>query len=274
MDRLITQLSDFFSPSSDRLKFQKQFVKRASGKGPDTLAFRKELARRFRVIHRRVHCAHQEAEMLILAEAILKLEVPGPIVELGCFKGGSTAKLSLVAKATGRELHVFDSFEGLPSPDGKDVRHDYVSGKVKQYAQGEYLGTLDEVKGNIAKWGEVGVCQFIKGFYSETLPKTTVSPAFVFMDVDLIDSGRTCIQALWPRLVPGGAYYTHEAGMATFLEGLLDSEWWHATLGCCPPLLIGAGYGHGPQAKHLAYFNKAANGAKPSKHLASPDLKR
>jgi len=262
MDRLITRISDFFSPGSDRLKFQKQFIKRASGKGPDTASFRKELAREFRVIHRRVHCAHQEVELLILAEAILNLQVPGPIVELGCFKGGSTAKLSKVAKATGRELHVFDSFEGLPPPAGKDVRHTYVSGKVKDYAAGEYRGTLDEVKSNISTWGEISVCTFIKGFYSESLAKVSIAPAFVFMDVDLIDSGRTCLKSLWPRLVPGGIFYTHEAGMATFLEGLLDPEWWHGNLGSCPPMLVGAGYGHGPQAKHLGYFKKSSGAAK------------
>jgi hypothetical protein len=259
MDRLITQLSDLFSPASDRLKFQKRFIKRATGNGPDTAPFRKEIARQFRVIHRRVPCAHQEVEMLILAEAILNLAVDGPLVELGCFKGGSTAKLSLVAKATGRQLHVFDSFEGLPAPSSGDAKHDYVSGKTKSYSQGEYRGTFDEVRKNISTWGELDVCSFIKGFYSETLPQTSLLPALVFMDVDLIESARTCMKALWPRLQPGGIFFTHEAGMATFLEGLLDPEWWHSNLASCPPLLIGAGFGHGPQAKHLGYFLK--NGA-------------
>ncbi len=256
MDRLITRLSDFFSPGSDRLKFQKRFIQRATSNGPDTVEFRKELARRFRVIHRRVQCAHQEAEMLILAEAILGLKVPGPIVELGCFKGGSTSKLSLVAKATGRELHVFDSFEGLPPPVEGDVKHNFVSGEVKSYVEGEYRGTFDEVKANIATWGKVGICTFVKGFYSQTLSKASIEPAMVYMDVDLIGSGRTCMKALWPRLKVGGLYYTHEAGVATFLEGLLDPVWWHTELGCCPPLMIGAGFGHGPQAKHLGYFEK------------------
>jgi hypothetical protein len=268
MDRLITQLSDFFSPASDRLKFQKRFIKRASGKGPDTVAFRKELARRFRIIQRRIPCAHQEAELLILAEAILNLPASGPLVELGCFKGGSTAKLSLVAEATGRRLHVFDSFEGLPAPSGGDAKHDTVSGRTKNYSQGEYRGTVDEVRENISTWGEIGVCSFVKGFYSDTLPQTALTPAFVFMDVDLIESARTCMKALWPRLQPGGVFFTHEAGVATFLEGLLDPAWWHANLASCPPMLIGAGYGHGPQAKHLGYFLK--NGAaKPASTTVS-----
>src|SRR5690606_19018518 len=42
---------------------------------------------------------------------------PGVLVEAGCFKGGSTAKLSLLAELAGRELVVFDSFEGLPDND-------------------------------------------------------------------------------------------------------------------------------------------------------------
>jgi len=39
----------------------------------------------------------------------------GAIVEAGSFHGGSTAKLSLVAKWCDRQLHVFDSFAGMPA---------------------------------------------------------------------------------------------------------------------------------------------------------------
>ena len=39
----------------------------------------------------------------------------GVVVECGCFLGGSTANLSLVCEVVGRELIVYDSFEGLPA---------------------------------------------------------------------------------------------------------------------------------------------------------------
>ena len=47
-------------------------------------------------------------------------EVEGVVVECGCYLGGSTANLSLVCEIVGRELMVYDSFEGLPDPDPRD----------------------------------------------------------------------------------------------------------------------------------------------------------
>ena len=45
-------------------------------------------------------------------------EVPGAVVECGCFGGGSTANLSLVCDIVDRELIVCDSFEGMPARAG------------------------------------------------------------------------------------------------------------------------------------------------------------
>src|ERR1039457_2830071 len=63
-----------------------------------------------------VHCEHSEAQFLLIASAILNLPaaLAGCIVEAGCFKGGSTAKLSALARILGRKLVTFDSFEGIP----------------------------------------------------------------------------------------------------------------------------------------------------------------
>ena len=44
----------------------------------------------------------------------------GVVVECGCYLGGSTANLSLICQAVGRELIVYDSFEGLPAGDAND----------------------------------------------------------------------------------------------------------------------------------------------------------
>jgi O-methyltransferase len=56
-----------------------------------------------------------------LAMATKLLELPpateGVVVECGCWKGGSTTNLSLVCDIVGRELIVYDSFEGLPAPE-------------------------------------------------------------------------------------------------------------------------------------------------------------
>ncbi|HLT27990.1 MAG TPA: TylF/MycF/NovP-related O-methyltransferase, partial [Zeimonas sp.] len=59
------------------------------------------------------------------------------LVEAGCFKGGSTAKLSLLAELAGRELVVFDSFEGLP--DNDESGQVTIQGEVSDFRKGRYL---------------------------------------------------------------------------------------------------------------------------------------
>jgi len=256
MASLRARLAEFLSPLAKRLvrRMQDDFVAKATGKGADTAALRNQLASRFETIHGKISCAHQPLELYLLADAILGSALPGPVVELGCFKGGSTAKLSLAVKAAGRALYVCDSFEGLPAPAAVEATHRLVTGDTTSYSQGDYRGGLEEVKANVGTWGAIEVCTFVKGFFSDTLPGLDVRPALIFMDVDLIESARTCVKEFWPRLHPGGRFYTHEAGVDTFLRGLLDPSWWHATFRSCPPLLLGAGFGHGPDAEHLAYF--------------------
>jgi hypothetical protein len=244
--------------SETRRSFDEEFIDRASGTGVDSSGFRSELVSGYAEIHRSIRCAHQEAEALLLAEAILTLEVEGPIIELGVFKGGATAKLSLPAAATGRRLYVCDSFAGLPEPSPFDRFHDLITGRTKQYAAGDYAGTLEEVQRNVAAWGSPEVCEFVPGMFRETLPMLDIRPALVFLDVDLVESARTCLLHLWPRLCDGGQFFTHEASSITFLRGLTDPAWWQTHFRRCPPLLLGAGFGFGPLAKNLAYFAKDA----------------
>src|SRR3978361_71033 len=54
------------------------------------------VAVRFRVIQRMVPCPHYGSELRLVARAVLeRRDLPGDVVELGVFKGGSAAKLSL-----------------------------------------------------------------------------------------------------------------------------------------------------------------------------------
>lgn len=230
------------------------FVGRA--RTPAERRTRQTLVQRFRRIHAQIHCAHSERELLLMADELLTTPVKGCLVELGCYKGGSTAKLSLVAQVTGRTLVVCDSFEGLPEPDSRDQVHHHMRGEELRYTKGLYSGTLDEVRANIRQYGVFEACQFVKGYFSDTLPTLQVDPCFVFMDVDLIASARDGLRCLWPRLRPMGRFYTHEVSIADFLQGIMDPRWWHETLGQCPPMLIGSGYGCGIGAECLGYFEK------------------
>ncbi len=238
------------------LSDQMNFVQSASGIRNDTESFRRDLLCKFNRIQNNMICAHQPNELLILSDTILKLSIPGDIVELGCYKGGSSAKLSWIAATTGRKLYVCDSFEGLPQPNEHDQFHKSLIGRDKHYNQGDYCGQLDEVKDNINRYGSMASCEFIKGFFSNSLKDLKVKPALIFMDVDLIDSARDCLIHLWNKLEKGGKYFTHEATMLNFITELTNHDWWQRNFGHPAPILMGVGFGMSDQAKNLAFFQK------------------
>jgi predicted O-methyltransferase YrrM len=126
------------------------------------------------------------------------------------------------------------------------------------FGAGEYAGSLEEVQRNVARVGELSVCTFVKGWFSDTLPTLDVSPAFVFTDVDYVSSARDCLRHLWPRLRPGGVWFTHEAMFLTYVEGIMDPAFWLNELSEAPPVLIGGGSGLSAAAPSIAYFRKKA----------------
>ena len=113
--------------------------------------------------YRRITTGSRVIEHLLMATQILRVPktVEGCVVECGSFKGGSAANLSLVCALCDRQLEVFDSFAGLPEPSAVDKEHRIVGiHEVHTYAKGAWKGTLEEVKGNIARNGRIDLCNF------------------------------------------------------------------------------------------------------------------
>src|SRR3954471_19540825 len=80
-----------------------------------------EDARRIiRTVKPRTMTAHQKLYSLIVATRyVADASVPGAIVECGVWRGGSMQAIALTLLAHGRadrELHLFDTFEGMPPP--------------------------------------------------------------------------------------------------------------------------------------------------------------
>jgi O-methyltransferase len=184
-------------------------------------------------------------EHLTLMSAVLAIpnELPGDIAEFGCYKGGATASLSLACAAMGRRLIVFDSFRGLPTP--QEVVENIGSGKILHYQTGDFLGTLAEVKANVARGGCLQPCTFVEGFFDETLRTRPADEryAMIFEDADLPESVRAVLINAWPRLAPGGIYYCHEALDYQVVQMFFDRSWWKDNLGCKPPGFVGSGIG-------------------------------
>jgi O-methyltransferase len=182
--------------------------------------------------HIAIDCRHTHEEILAVADAILNVAGEGVVVEAGCFKGGSTAKLSIAAKLAGRKVVVFDSFDGLPAPNPEDARNFY---------RGEYAGGLDEVRSNVQKYGEISACEFVKGWFAETMPGFRQPVSVAFVDVDLSDSLRTCLKYIYPLLDSNGVIFCHDGHVPTCIALMRDETFWREDVGVEPPHIPGLG---------------------------------
>lgn len=198
--------------------------------------------------HFRIPTASGFPEHLLIAIAIFTTQksLKGDIVECGTWKGGSAANLSLVAALVKRRLEIFDSFQGLPEVKSSDKKHPILFTKeMHTYEKGSWKGTLEEVKRNVSRYGNISVCNFHKGYFEETLPVFEKKAILVFTDADLIESTKVCIVYLWPLLQNGCPFYIHEAQHLAVAGLFFDKEWWNARFHSNPPGLIGAGNGIG-----------------------------
>jgi Macrocin-O-methyltransferase (TylF) len=188
-----------------------------------------------------------------LAIAAKLLEIPpsveGVVVECGCFLGGSTANLSLVCEIVGRELVVYDSFEGLPAPTPDDKY-------AKDSQTGELRADLETVKRNVSRYGAIGSCRFRKGWFDETLPGHTEPIVLAFLDVDYQASLDDCIRNLWPHLVEKGYVFIDEYVLTDYCALFWSERYWSTHFDTKPPGLIGAGTGVGVGQYYLGPFEE------------------
>lgn len=194
---------------------------------------------------RRIDVLSHVFEHITIATAILKTprDRQGCVVECGTYAGGSTANLSLVCALVGRELEVFDSFQGLPQPAARDGVA--LTGSGGSYHAGQFSASLDDVRANVERWGDLDVCRFHAGLFEQSMPAFSRPCVLAFIDVDLRASAETCLRYLWPLLATDGHFYTHDATELHLASLFFDDPWWKATLDRASPGLAGAGNGLG-----------------------------
>lgn len=220
---------------------------------------KRELVEQFQRNTRLIESGTAAAVHVVLAQEIISIPpyVKGDVVECGVWKGASAASLSLVCARVGRRLKVCDSFQGLPD-DGLR-RHTGLHTRVYGYYQeGMFRGTPEEVRENIQRHGAFEVCDFVPGFFHESLKALTGPVAFAFLDVDLESSTRDCLKALWPLLVDHGAVFSDDAGDLDVVRVYFDEPWWREQLGCRAPGFVGSGCGLplSPAYSSLGYTRK------------------
>lgn len=141
-------------------------------------------------------------EMLAISRTLYYLvshDVPGDVLECGCFKGYSSCCLSWACACLGRKLIVADSFQGLPDEDGQ-----------RYYREGEFKGAFEEVVANVTAFGRPEAVEFLRGFFADSLPGFDRPLCLLWMDVDLQSSTVDVLTHAFDRVQPGAAVFSHE----------------------------------------------------------------
>ena len=149
--------------------------------------------------------------------------IQGDIVECGVWKGGSmmaVARTLLEFGVTDRNLHLFDTFEGMSPPTREDVSFrgesasDLLSRSNKESSWVWAYSALDEVKRNLQTTGyPTERTFFIKGKVEETIPEYAPPRiALLRLDTDWYESTHHELLHLYPRLSPGGVLIIDDYG--------------------------------------------------------------
>ena len=144
--------------------------------------------------------------------------LPGVMIECGVANGG-TAMVATASKPSSRELHLYDTFSGMPAPssdhDGKDVHDRYRvirEGKAGRSYYGYNKNLLADIKSRFSSLGmDPGSNHvvFHPGLFQDTLEVTsevTSSAGVVYahLDGDWYESTMTALSRIAPRVVAGG----------------------------------------------------------------------
>jgi hypothetical protein len=130
--------------------------------------------------------------------------IEGDYLEFGVFGGTTFLLAHKHSRKQGLAMHLygFDSFKGLPKPEGVDVH--------PQWAEGEMAVGIED----FAKFIELsGICKseytLVPGFYSESLTATKLDElklkkaALVYVDCDLYESTVPVLRFVLPLLQTG-----------------------------------------------------------------------
>jgi O-methyltransferase len=114
--------------------------------------------------------------------------------------GGTAALVAHATRGSGRPVHLFDAWEGMPAStieDGPDAKR----------WEGQIVGSPRRVN---AVMREIKVdparVHIHRGWFNDTFPHTReIDPvAFVHVDCDFYDPTKLCLATWWPRLSRGG----------------------------------------------------------------------
>jgi O-methyltransferase len=155
---------------------------------------------------------------------VTRHRIPGDVVECGVWRGGSmqaAARTLLALNDTSRDLHLFDTFDGMPAPSERDVRRSDERTAEELLAEEERerslvwaVATLEDVREGFAQIPYPSErIHFVKGKVEDTIPGHAPERISILrLDTDWYESTRHELEHLYPRLSPGGVLLLDDYG--------------------------------------------------------------
>ena len=140
-------------------------------------------------------------------ETVLADDIPGDLIECGVWRGGACILMRAVLAAYGDETRcvwLADSFAGVP-------RSDIANYKADKWLRFDLNAPIlavpeTEVRANFQRYGLLDDrVRFLPGWFKDTLHDAPIDRIGVLrIDGDLYESTIQALDALYPRLSPGG----------------------------------------------------------------------
>ena len=126
----------------------------------------------------------------------------GQVWECGVWKGHTAALLAAIAEEAGIQIHLFDTFEGMPE----------VNPEWDSHCKGDFADTsLGDAENYLKEFKSTTV--FHQGLIPETFKGCEAAEiTFAHIDVDLHRSVLDCLEFIYPRLMPGCAIVVDDYG--------------------------------------------------------------
>jgi O-methyltransferase len=176
-----------------------------------------------RAVKPRTMTAPDKLFALILATRyVVDHGIPGAVVECGVWRGGSmqaVARTLLTRGVTDRDLHLFDTFEGMPAPTEKDRRHDGKAASELLETKPKTglvwaIASLEDVQAGMAETDYPAErIHLHRGLVEDTIP--TQAPeqiAILRLDTDWYASTRHELDHLYNRVPSGGVILIDDYG--------------------------------------------------------------
>jgi O-methyltransferase len=168
-----------------------------------------------RTVRPRTMTAHEKLNALVIAvRYLVDNEIPGALVECGVWRGGSMQAVALALNdrgVTDRELHLYDTFEGMTEPTEEDRAMDgtpaaELLARQSRDAKIWAVASLADVRAGMAETGYPAErIHYHVGKVEDTIPAQAPEQiALLRLDTDWYESTRHELEHLYARVPAGG----------------------------------------------------------------------